>query len=184
MTTQSPNLSSILLGGGCFWCVEAVFTGLRGIISAEPGYAGGSVDHPSYEEVCTGRTGHAEVVKVVFDPAEIGLEDVLRVFFTTHDPTQLNRQGNDVGTQYRSVIFADATQQETARKVRDEIAAEGIWADPIVTRIEGPVHFWPAEEKHHDYFARNPQTAYCAAVVAPKVAKARKLYRDRLKQPD
>ncbi|MFT8612573.1 MAG: peptide-methionine (S)-S-oxide reductase MsrA [Gluconobacter oxydans] len=181
MTTQQ---SSILLGAGCFWCVEAVFTGLRGIISAEPGYAGGSVDNPSYEDVCTGRTGHAEVVKVVFDPAEIGLEDVLRVFFTTHDPTQLNRQGNDVGTQYRSVIFGDAAQQETARKVRDEIASEGIWPDPIVTSIEGPAHFWPAEEKHHDYFARNPQTAYCAAVVAPKVAKARKLYRDRLKQPD
>ena len=181
MTTQQ---SSILLGAGCFWCVEAVFTGLRGIISAEPGYAGGSVDNPSYEDVCTGRTGHAEVVKVVFDPAEIGLEDVLRVFFTTHDPTQLNRQGNDVGTQYRSVIFGDATQQETARRVQDEIASDGIWPDPIVTSIEGPAHFWPAEEKHLDYFARNPQTAYCAAVVAPKVAKARKLYRDRLKQPD
>ncbi len=180
MTTQS----SILLGAGCFWCVEAVYTGLRGIISAEPGYAGGSTDNPSYEDVCTGRTGHAEVVRVVFDPAEIGLEDVLRVFFTTHDPTQLNRQGNDVGTQYRSVIFADPAQQETARRVRDEIAAEGIWPDPIVTSIEGPAHFWRAEEKHHDYFARNPQTAYCAAVVAPKVAKARKLYRDRLKQPD
>ncbi|MFT8520835.1 peptide-methionine (S)-S-oxide reductase MsrA [Gluconobacter oxydans] len=181
MTTQQ---SSILLGAGCFWCVEAVFSGLRGIISAEPGYAGGSVDNPSYEAVCTGRTGHAEVVKVVFDPAEISLEDVLRVFFTTHDPTQLNRQGNDVGTQYRSVIFGDATQQETAHRVRDEIASEGIWSDPIVTSIEGPAHFWAAEEKHHDYFARNPQTAYCAAVVAPKVAKARKLYRDRLKQPD
>ncbi|MFT8715594.1 peptide-methionine (S)-S-oxide reductase MsrA [Gluconobacter potus] len=181
MTTQQ---SSILLGAGCFWCVEAVFTGLRGIISAEPGYAGGSVDNPSYEDVCTGRTGHAEVVKVAFDPAEIGLEDVLRVFFTTHDPTQFNRQGNDVGTQYRSVIFGDAAQQETARRVWDEIASEGIWPDPIVTSIEGPAHFWPAEEKHQDYFARNPQTAYCAAVVAPKVAKARKLYRDRLKQPD
>ncbi|MBS1052827.1 peptide-methionine (S)-S-oxide reductase MsrA [Gluconobacter kondonii] len=184
MTTPSSNLSSILLGAGCFWCVEAVFTGLRGIITAEPGYAGGSVENPSYEDVCTGRTGHAEVVKVVFNPAEIGLEDVLRVFFTTHDPTQLNRQGNDIGTQYRSVIFGDAVQQDTARKVLDEITAEGLWPEPIVTSIEGPAHFWPAEEKHHDYFARNPQTAYCAAVVAPKVAKARKLYRDRLKQPD
>ena len=184
MTTPSSNLSSILLGAGCFWCVEAVFTGLRGIISAEPGYAGGSVENPSYEDVCTGRTGHAEVVKVVFDPAEIGLEDVLRVFFTTHDPTQLNRQGNDIGTQYRSVIFGNAAQQDTASKVLDEITAEGLWPEPIVTSIEGPAYFWPAEEKHHDYFARNPQTAYCAAVVAPKVAKARKLYRDRLKQPD
>ncbi|GBR70916.1 peptide-methionine (S)-S-oxide reductase MsrA [Gluconobacter kanchanaburiensis] len=184
MTTPSHALSSILLGGGCFWCVEAVFSGLRGIISAEPGYAGGSTPNPSYEDVCTGRTGHAEVVKVVFDPVEIGLDDVLRVFFTTHDPTQLNRQGNDIGTQYRSVIFGAEEEQQTALKVRDELIAEGLWSEPVVTLIEGPVQFWPAEEKHHDYFARNPQTAYCSAVVAPKVAKARKLYRDRLKQPD
>ncbi|GBD55706.1 peptide-methionine (S)-S-oxide reductase MsrA [Gluconobacter wancherniae] len=176
--------SSILLGGGCFWCVEAVFTGLRGIISADPGYAGGHIDNPSYEAVCTGKTGHAEVVKVVFDATEISLHDVLRVFFTTHDPTQLNRQGNDVGTQYRSVIFGDDAQQQIAREVVSEITSEGIWSAPIVTSIEGPAHFWRAEEKHLDYFARNPETAYCAAVVAPKVAKARKLYRDRLKQPD
>lgn len=175
---------SILLGGGCFWCVEAVFTALRGIIRTQPGYAGGSVDNPSYEAVCTGQTGHAEVVNVTFDPEEITLADVLRVFFTTHDPTQLNRQGNDVGTQYRSVIFGCADQQALARKIREEIVAEGLWADPIVTSIEGPAHFWPAEEKHLDYFARHPETAYCAAVVAPKVAKARRLYRDRLKAPD
>ena len=175
--------SSILLGAGCFWCVEAVYTGLRGIISADPGYAGGHVDNPSYEAVCTGNTGHAEVVKVVFDPAEISLADVLRVFFTTHDPTQLNREGNDVGTQYRSVIFGDADQQRVAQEVKAEITAEQIWPAPIVTSIEGPAHFWRAEEKHLDYFARNPETAYCAAVVAPKVAKARKLYRDRLKTP-
>ena len=134
--------SSILLGAGCFWCVEAVYTGLRGIISADPGYAGGHVDNPSYEAVCTGNTGHAEVVKVVFDPAEISLADVLRVFFTTHDPTQLNRQGNDVGTQYRSVIFAlDPAQEVTARAVTQEIAASGIWPDPIVTEISGPAVF-------------------------------------------
>ena len=178
MSTQS----SILLGAGCFWCVEAVFTGLRGIISADPGYAGGHVDNPSYEAVCTGNTGHAEVVKVVFDPEEISLHDILRVFFTTHDPTQLNRQGNDVGTQYRSVIFAaDPAQDAIAREVTQEIAASGIWPAPIVTEIAGPAVFWEAEEKHHDYFARNPETAYCSAVVAPKVAKARKMYRDRLK---
>ncbi|KXV35070.1 peptide-methionine (S)-S-oxide reductase MsrA [Gluconobacter thailandicus] len=179
MSTQS----SILLGAGCFWCVEAVFTGLRGIISADPGYAGGHVDNPSYEDVCTGNTGHAEVVKVVFNPEEISLHDILRVFFTTHDPTQLNRQGNDIGTQYRSVIFGDEEQQRVAKTVKNEITAEQIWPSPIVTSIEGPAHFWRAEEKHLDYFARNPETAYCAAVVAPKVAKARKLYRDRLKTP-
>lgn len=178
---------SIVLGGGCFWCVEAVFTGLRGILSAGPGYAGGHVAHPSYEQVCTGTTGHAEVVKVVFDPAQITLHDVLRVFFTTHDPTQLDRQGNDIGPQYRSVVFGDDAQRKVAAEVRDEIAAEGIWPGKIVTAIEplseGAGRFWPAEEKHRDYFARNPHTAYCAAVVAPKVAKARKLYRDRLKAP-
>lgn len=179
MSTQS----SILLGAGCFWCVEAVFTGLRGIISADPGYAGGHVDNPSYEAVCTGNTGHAEVVKVVFDPEEISLHDILRVFFTTHDPTQLNRQGNDIGTQYRSVIFGNADQQRVAQTVRDEITAEKIWPASVVTSIEEPAHFWRAEDKHLDYFARNPETAYCAAVVAPKVAKARKLYRDRLKNP-
>lgn len=176
--------SSIILGGGCFWCVEAIFKGLRGIITAKPGYAGGHTEHPQYKEVCTGHTGHTEVVELRFDPREISLEDILRVFFTTHDPTQLNRQGDDVGTQYRSVIFGDEAQQAIARAIRDEIATQGIWNDPIVTAIEGPAHFWEAEADHHDYFARNPETAYCAAVVAPKVAKARKLYRDRLKPAD
>lgn len=173
--------SSIILGGGCFWCVEAIFNGLRGVISAKPGYAGGHTEQPSYKEVCTGKTGHAEVVQIIFNPVEISLEDILRVFFTTHDPTQLNRQGDDVGTQYRSVIFGDEAQQTTARSIRDEITSQNIWNASLVTSIEGPAHFWEAEESHHDYFARNPETAYCSAVVAPKVAKARKLYRDRLK---
>ncbi|QDH17913.1 peptide-methionine (S)-S-oxide reductase MsrA [Swingsia samuiensis] len=173
--------NSIILGAGCFWCVEAVFTGLKGVISAHPGYAGGTVNNPTYEAVCADKTGHAEVVELVYDPNEISLKDLLRVFFTTHDPTQLNKQGNDIGSQYRSVIFGDAEQQKLAQEVKEEISAEKIWPDPIVTRIEGPTQFWLAEEKHMDYFARNPETAYCAAVVAPKVAKARKLYRDRLK---
>ncbi|MXV44441.1 peptide-methionine (S)-S-oxide reductase MsrA [Saccharibacter sp. 17.LH.SD] len=173
--------SSILLGGGCFWCVEAVFDGLKGVYSVKPGYAGGHTDHPTYKEVCTDKTGHAEVVEVRFNPEEISLEDLLRVFFTTHDPTQLNRQGGDVGSQYRSVIFGDAAQQKIAHHVRDAIEAEKIWNAPIVTKIEGPVTFWEAEESHHHYFERNPETAYCSAVVAPKVAKARKMYRDRLK---
>lgn len=173
--------SSIILGGGCFWCVEAIFTGLKGIVSAKPGYAGGHTEYPSYKDVCTGETGHAEVVQVIFNPKEISLEDILRVFFTTHDPTQLNRQGDDMGTQYRSVIFGDNAQQASARTIRDEIAGQDIWGGEIVTSIEGSTRFWEAEESHHDYFARNPETAYCAAVVAPKVAKARKLYRDRVK---
>lgn len=181
MELRMSQTSSILLGGGCFWCVEAIFTGLRGVVSAKPGYAGGHMERPSYEDVCTGETGHAEVVKLVFNPTDISLEDILRVFFTTHDPTQLNHQGDDVGTQYRSVIFGDEEQQKIARAVRDDITNQKIWENPLVTAIEGPTPFWEAEEKHHDYFARNPETSYCAAVVAPKVAKARKLYRDRLK---
>ncbi|UMM63225.1 peptide-methionine (S)-S-oxide reductase MsrA [Aristophania vespae] len=182
--TKKAKTKSIILGGGCFWCVEAIFNGLRGVISSNPGYAGGHLKNPSYEAVCTGQTGHAEVVEVVFDPQEISLEDILRVFFTTHDPTQLNRQGNDIGTQYRSVIFGDEEQKKVAQKIKGEIEAEKLWPDQIVTSIEGPAQFWEAETKHHDYFARNPDTAYCAAVVAPKVAKARKLYRDRLKKAD
>ncbi|GBQ68981.1 methionine sulfoxide reductase A [Ameyamaea chiangmaiensis NBRC 103196] len=171
-----------LLGAGCFWCVEAVFKDLRGVEAVLPGYAGGTLDTPSYEAVCTGRTGHAEVVEIRFDPQQISYADLLRVFFTTHDPTTRDRQGNDVGTQYRSVIFAlDDEQRRTAEAVRAEIDAEAIWPAPIVTTIEGPAHFWVAEDKHHDYFALNPLTGYCQAVVAPKVAKARKLFRDRLK---
>lgn len=173
--------SSILLGGGCFWCVEAIFSGLKGVVSVQSGYAGGQREHPSYEEVCTGNTGHAEVIYLEFDPELLSLSDVLRVFFTTHDPTQLNRQGDDVGTQYRSVIFGDAEQQATAHIVKNEIEKEHIWPAPIVTSIEGVVPFWRAEEKHDAYFDRHPQTAYCSVVIAPKVAKARKMYRDRLK---
>lgn len=181
---QDEALETALLGAGCFWCVEAVFDSLRGVVSVTPGYAGGHVDNPTYEQVCANTTGHVEVVQIRFDPRVIGYADLLRVFYTTHDPTTLNRQGNDVGEQYRSVIFALTPEQaEIAHDVTAEITAEGIWSDPIMTSIEGPARFWPAEAKHHDYFARNPSTAYCAAVVAPKVAKARKLFRDRLKSP-
>jgi len=171
-----------LLGAGCFWCVEAIYKDLRGVSAALPGYAGGHTENPRYKAVCSGDTGHAEVVEVTFDPAEISYADILRVFFTTHDPTTRDRQGNDIGTQYRSVVFAlDDAQRETALKVRAEIEAEHIWPAPIVTEIEGPAHFWVAEAEHHDYFEQNPFSGYCQAVVAPKVAKARKLYRDRLK---
>ncbi|AOX16991.1 peptide-methionine (S)-S-oxide reductase MsrA [Kozakia baliensis] len=179
---NDTTLETALIGGGCFWCTEAIFQSLRGVVQVLPGYAGGRRENPSYEQVCTGTTGHAEVVEIKFNPAEISYADLLRIFYTTHDPTTLNRQGNDVGTQYRSVIFAlNDTQANTAREVTKEIVDAQIWPDPIVTELAGPTHFWEAEEKHHDYFARNPETGYCSAVVAPKVAKARKLYKDRLK---
>jgi peptide-methionine (S)-S-oxide reductase len=171
-----------LLGGGCFWCVEAVFKDMRGVITVLPGYAGGTVENPYYAAVCTGRTGHAEVAQITFDPAEMSYADLLRIFFTTHDPTTKDRQGNDIGPQYRSVIFArDAAQRASAEAVGAEIDASGIWPAPIVTEIAGDAHFWVAEDEHHDYFAHHPDAGYCRVVVAPKVAKARKIFRDRLK---
>jgi peptide-methionine (S)-S-oxide reductase len=171
------------LGGGCFWCLEAVFKDLNGVQSVMSGYAGGDVPNPSYKQVCGGRTGHAEVVQVVFDPAVTSYADLLRVFFTIHDPTTKDRQGNDVGTQYRSIILThDASQAETARAVIREIEKEGIYAAPLVTEIEPLAAFYPAEPEHHDYFARNPYTGYCQFVVAPKVAKFRKTFSDRLKR--
>jgi peptide-methionine (S)-S-oxide reductase len=171
------------LGGGCFWCVEAVYLDLRGVEKVVSGYAGGTVANPTYEQVCTGRTGHAEVVQVTFDPDEIDYRDLLRVFFTVHDPTTLDRQGNDVGPQYRSVIFPhSAEQKRIAEEVIAEVQASGAWNGKIVTRIEPFTEFYPAEEYHQDYFARNPNQPYCAAVVAPKVAKFRKQHVDRLKR--
>jgi peptide-methionine (S)-S-oxide reductase len=172
-----------LLGGGCFWCLDAVFRELSGVLSVESGYAGGQAANPSYDAVCTGDTGHAEVVRVTFDPSVLSYRDLLRVFFTIHDPTTPNRQGNDVGTQYRSVIFAlDDTQLANAKSVIDELEAERVWPNPIVTELAGAVPFYPAEGYHQDYFERNPRQPYCAYVVAPKVAKFRKAYADRLKK--
>jgi peptide-methionine (S)-S-oxide reductase len=171
------------LGGGCFWCLEAVFKELRGVTSVTSGYAGGHLPNPSYKQVCTGTTGHAEVVQVRFDPAQLTYADLLRVFFTTHDPTTRDRQGNDIGPQYRSIILTHtAAQAVTAKMVMKEIADEQIWPAPIVTKIEPLMTFFPAEDEHHDYFARNPWSGYCQVVIAPKVMKFRKLYRDRLKQ--
>ena len=171
-----------VLGGGCFWCLDAVFRDLDGVISVESGYAGGQGANPDYESVCSGRTGHAEVVRVTFDPAKLSFADLLRVFFTMHDPTTLNRQGNDVGTQYRSVIFAqDDAQRDTAKAVMKEIADQGIYRGKLVTELAGPAPYYPAETLHQDYFERNPAQSYCMFVVAPKVAKFRKEYRDRLK---
>ena len=170
------------LGGGCFWCLEAVYLGLRGVSAVMSGYSGGHVENPSYEEVCGKRTGHAEVVQVTFDPAVISYEDLLRIFFTIHDPTTQDRQGHDVGPQYRSIILThDAAQKASAAKIIAEIAASGIWRDPLVTEVLPLVKFWPAEAEHHNYFARNPYTGYCQAVVAPKVLKFRKGFAERLK---
>jgi peptide-methionine (S)-S-oxide reductase len=171
------------LGGGCFWCLEAVFKELRGVRKVTSGYAGGTVPNPTYKQVCGGRTGHAEVVQVAFDPAEISYADLLRVFFTVHDPTTKDRQGNDVGTQYRSVILTQTdAQRDTAQAVIDEITASKIWPAPLVTEIVKLRLFYPAEEDHEDYFARNPGTGYCRVVVAPKVVKFRKMFADKLKR--
>ena len=170
------------LAGGCFWCLEAAFEQLKGVSAVTSGYAGGAMAEPTYEAVCSGTTGHAEVVQVTFDPTVIGFRDLLDVFFTIHDPTTLNRQGNDVGTQYRSAIFTHSPEQAAvAREVIADLAARGAWDDPIVTEVVPLDHFWPAEPYHHDYFRRNPNQPYCMFVVAPKVAKLRKEHFARLR---
>jgi peptide-methionine (S)-S-oxide reductase len=169
------------LGGGCFWCVEAVFKQLKGIEKVVSGYSGGHRPNPTYEQVCTGATGHAEVAQITFDPDVISYRDVLGVFFATHDPTQLNRQGNDIGTQYRSVVFYHSPEQlATAKEVIAELERENVFDRPIVTELKRLETFYPAETYHQDYFARNPNQPYCAAVIAPKVAKMRKAYFERL----
>ena len=171
------------LGGGCFWCLEAVFKELRGVTGVMSGYAGGHVVNPSYKQVCGGTTGHAEVVQVRFDPAQLDYADLLRVFFTTHDPTTKDRQGNDVGPQYRSIILTHSDAQETtAKAVMQEISAAKLWPAPLVTQLAPLTVFYPAEAEHHDYFARNPWSGYCQVVIAPKVVKFRKAFKDRLKQ--
>jgi peptide-methionine (S)-S-oxide reductase len=178
------RLETATLAGGCFWCLEAVFQQLNGVHRVQSGYAGGRRPNPTYEQVCSGATGHAEVVRVTYDPAIISFSDLLDVFFTIHDPTTLNRQGGDVGTQYRSAVFFESPEQE--RAAREHIAsleAEAIWDAPIVTEVAPLETFWPAEAYHDNYFARNPQNPYCAAVIAPKVAKARKQFLEKLARP-
>ena len=172
------------LGGGCFWCLEAVYLDMRGVLGVMSGYSGGHVANPTYEQVCGKKTGHAEVVQITFDPAEVSYEDLLRVFFTIHDPTTKDRQGNDVGPQYRSVIFThDEAQRAAAQKIMKEITDARIWPAPIVTEVVPLETFWPAEPEHHNYFARNPWSGYCRAIIAPKVQKFRKTFADRLKKP-
>jgi peptide-methionine (S)-S-oxide reductase len=171
------------LAGGCFWCLEAVYLDLRGVEKVVSGYAGGHVPNPTYREVCSGLTGHAEVVQVTFDPAVVSYRELLQIFFTIHDPTTLNRQGADVGTQYRSAIFYhDDAQKATAEAVMAEVTAEKIWPNPLVTELAPLAKFYPAEEYHQDYFARNPSQPYCQVVVAPKVSKFRKQYVGMLKR--
>lgn len=168
------------LGGGCFWCTEAVFQELRGVQHIESGYTGGTVANPSYQQVCDGSTGHAEVTRITFDPAQVSYRELLEIFFTIHDPTTLNRQGNDIGTQYRSVIYYhDEAQRDTAHRVMAEMA--NVWDAPLVTELSPLGAYYPAESYHQNYYRQNPLQGYCAFVVAPKVVKFRKRFADRLK---
>lgn len=181
---SNPSLptETATLAGGCFWCTEAVFSDLKGVLRAVPGYAGGTVPHPTYEQVCTGRTGHAEAVEVTYDPTVVSFRDLLGIFFTTHDPTTLNRQGNDIGTQYRSAVFyRDPAQRATVEEVVRELSEAKVWRRKIVTEIVPYSVFYEAEEYHHNYFRRNPEKGYCQVVIAPKMAKFRKQYADRLR---
>ena len=180
---KSPAHEIATLAGGCFWCLEAVFDGLRGVTSVDSGYMGGQQANPTYEEVCSGSTGHAEVVQITFDPSIVSFGEILEVFFVAHDPTTLNRQGNDMGTQYRSVIFYHSAAQKTAAK--ETIARldnAKLWEAPIVTEIAPVAAFYEAEGYHQEYFARNPYQPYCRAVVAPKVQKFRKHFLEKLKK--
>ena len=177
MSTSSSPTETIVLGGGCFWCTEAVFDRVQGVLDVESGYCNGQTVNPSYEQVCTGRTGHAEVVKLEFDPAQISLREILEIFFVVHDPTTLNRQGNDIGTQYRSGIYYESAEQErAAREVVGELTESGVHKSPIVTELVPLANYSRAEDYHQHYFAQHPGQGYCAFVVAPKVEKFRKTF--------
>lgn len=178
----SSNLDTAIFGAGCFWCVEAIFQELNGVQSVEAGYSGGTVENPSYEQVCTNTTGHAEVARIIFDPSVISYNDLLEVFWTTHDPTTLNRQGADVGEQYRSVIFyLNNAQKESAEKSKKDVATK-IWDDPIVTSIEPLKNFYIAEDYHQDYYTNNSTKSYCQYVINPKLEKFRKKFKEKLKK--
>jgi peptide-methionine (S)-S-oxide reductase len=180
---MDTNLQVATLAGGCFWCLEAVFDDLKGVDSVESGYSGGHVENPNYEQVCGGNTGHAEAVRVTFDPAILSYHDLLKVFFSIHDPTTLNRQGADTGTQYHSAIFYhDEEQKATAQQVIREFTENGLWADPIVTEVVAFDKFHMAEEYHQEYFKKNPFQGYCRVVIAPKVTKFRQKFVDQLKK--
>jgi peptide-methionine (S)-S-oxide reductase len=182
ISAEGNGLEKATLGGGCFWCTEAVYKELKGVVKAVPGYSGGHIKNPSYREVCTGRTGHAEVVQITFNPKEVSFAEILEVFFLTHDPTTLNRQGNDVGTQYRSAIFFhNEEQKQTAEKIIKRFEEEKVYDNPIVTEITPFDTFYLAEDYHHNYFERNKDQPYCQFVVAPKLEKFRKIFKEQLK---
>jgi len=174
---MSDSTQTIVLGGGCFWCLDSVFAQVRGVLSVQSGYSNGVTVQPSYEQVCTGITGHSEVVKLSFDPAQISLREILEIFFVIHDPTTLNRQGNDRGTQYRSgIYFANRDQETVAKNLVAEITESGVYSRPIVTEVLPLANYWPAEDYHQDFFEKNPEQGYCLAVAAPKVAKFRQTF--------
>jgi peptide-methionine (S)-S-oxide reductase len=180
---QRSRIETATLGGGCFWCLEAVYLDVNGVVAVESGYAGGPVEAPNYEQICEGNTGHAEVVRVSFDPLQISYRDILHIFFAIHDPTTLNRQGHDVGTQYRSVIFTHSeAQRDAAREIIDDLERQRVYDDPVVTQVLPAPRYWPAEAYHQNYFARNPFQGYCMMVVGPKVAKFRSHYAHFLKK--
>lgn len=182
-TPSSDGLARATVGGGCFWCIEAVFDEVAGVVAAESGYAGGDTPDPDYRSVCSGETGHAEVVQVTFDPAVISFEEVLVIFFGVHDPTTLNRQGADVGTQYRSIILAhDEQQQKAAKALIGRLEADEVYGKPIVTEVTMLGDYYPAEAYHQDYFRKNPAQGYCQAVIAPKLAKFRKEFADQVQR--
>jgi peptide-methionine (S)-S-oxide reductase len=179
---MSDSLQTITLGGGCFWCTEAVYVRVRGVLDVQSGYCNGHVDQPSYEQVCGGNTGHNEVVKLSYDPAQISLREILEIFFVIHDPTSLNQQGNDVGTQYRSgIYFSTPEQQQVARDMIDELTRSKAFRSPIVTELLALANYWPAEDYHQDYFEQHPNQGYCAMVVGPKVQKFRQTFAARVK---
>jgi peptide-methionine (S)-S-oxide reductase len=171
------DLQTIVLGGGCFWCTESVYKEVRGVTDVESGYSNGETERPSYEQVCTGRTGHNEVVKLTYDPAQVSTRQLLEIFFVVHDPTQMNRQGNDVGTQYRSgIYYTNAEQKQVAEDMLRQIGQDKLFGRPVVTEVLPMTNYWPAEEYHQDFFEKNPTQGYCLAVAAPKVAKFRKTF--------
>ena len=182
VTNNMDSLQTATFGSGCFWCTEAIFERVNGVVKVESGYSGGIVENPTYQEVCTGTTGHAEVTQITYDPSVISFDELLEIFWKTHDPTTLNKQGNDVGTQYRSVIFYhNENQKELAKKYKSELDKSGAWDNPIVTEISPFKNFYSAEGYHQDYYENNPNQGYCAFVIAPKVEKFEKVFKDKLK---
>jgi len=180
---RQNNIQTAVFAGGCFWCTEAIFARLNGVISVEPGYAGGTTPNPTYEEVCTGDTGHAEVIRISYDPDLISYRELLEIFFDTHDPTSLNRQGNDIGTQYRSVVFfLSEKQKNTAQQYIQELSNNNTYKLPIVTTLEELTDFYPAENYHHDYYNRNGNTAYCRMVIRPKINKFARNHSNKIKK--